>query len=111
MSQREPVEVSKEDAIAAVRAAGWPEMGDSCGHRGCEEHQEPKRWIVHSRAGGFGCDVDVESAVQEIEAGQRCVWVYGLLGHNLVVVGADGRTLAYEIPRPEPTGEVSDGAA
>ncbi len=98
---QKPDEVSKEDAIAAVTAAAWPEMGEACGHTGCEDHREVKRRLIHSRAGMFGADSTLEGAIAEIQSAQQCLWVADVMGHDLLVVTAEGRRHFYEVRRPE----------
>jgi hypothetical protein len=96
-------EISKADAIAAVHAASWVQYRSelaTCGHRGCEDHPGGVQRI-HSMLGGFGADWDVDDVVLFIETAERCGWLEGsFLGHQLAVVGADGRRMRFEANRP-----------
>jgi hypothetical protein len=94
-------EVSKEEAYDAAEKAAWPEMGESCGHRGCEEHREAKRLLIHCRAGGLGADWPLADVVNAIVNAQQCAWVVDLMGHDLLVVAEDGRRLLFEVGRPK----------
>jgi hypothetical protein len=97
------IEISKTDAIIAVRDASWTQYRAelaTCGHTGCEDHPGGVQRI-HSLLGGFGADWDVDQVVPFIESAQRCGWLVGsLLGHELAVVGADGRRMRFEAKRP-----------
>jgi hypothetical protein len=99
------IEISQADAITAVRDASWiqyrPELA-TCGHRGCEDHPGGVQRIHSLSVHGFGADWDVDEAVAFIESAQRCGWLVGpgMPGHDLAVVGADGRRMRFEAKRP-----------
>lgn len=103
MSVVDFIEISKADAVAALRKASWTQYRDelsTCGHTGCQDHPGSVERI-HSTLSGLGADWDVEAAVAFIESAQRCGWLAGsLLGHDLAVVGADGRRVRFEAKRP-----------
>lgn len=98
------IEISKADAIAAILDATWIQYRSelaTCGHPGCEEHPGGVARI-HSRLGAIGADWDADAAVAFIETAQRCGWlVGGFGGHDLAVLGADGRRMHFEAKRPE----------
>lgn len=88
-----------DEAIDLVRKYSWPEMGDSCGHTGCEMHQEVKRRI-HSTLGGLGADRNLDSVEAMIRTSTGRWWEpWHLLGHCLAIE-TDGRTYYYEVPAP-----------
>lgn len=97
-------EISKADAMAAVRSASWTQYRAelaTCGHRGCEDHPGGVQRIHSLSPRGFGADWDLTEAVEFIEASAQCGWLLSLLpGHDLVVVGADGRRMRFEAKRP-----------
>jgi hypothetical protein len=103
MSITDFTEISKDEAIAAVRRDSWTQYRSelaTCGHPGCEDHPGGVERI-HSLLGGIGADWDVTHVVEFIESAQRCGWLKGsFLGHQLVVLGADGRRVRFEAKKP-----------
>lgn len=58
------------------------------------------RMIVHSFAGGFGADRDLDGVLAEVEKAREIRWVDHLLGHDLAVVTDEGRMLCFDVKRP-----------
>ncbi len=99
------IEISKPDAIAAVRAASWmQERAElaTCGHRGCEDHPGGVQRIHTLSPKGLGADWDLTEAVAFIESSDRCGWVVAgfSMSHDLLVVGPDGYRIRFEVKRP-----------
>ena len=103
------LEITKDEALAAVRAAAWPNgQVSTCGHRGCEEHVEDGPLYIHHVVSGFGMDMPLESVEEEIRDARKVYWIdpdaaplAWALGHQLAAVTADGRVHLYEVKRPE----------
>lgn len=111
------LEITKDEALAAVRAAAWPNgQVSTCGHRGCEEHVEDGPLYIHVLS-GFGMDMPLESVEEEIRSARRVYWVdqddqdtapwAWAMTHQLAAETADSYVYHYEVRRPE----VSDDAA
>lgn len=95
----EDVEITKDEALVAVREASWAKQVETCGHRGCEEHLGDGPRYVHCLS-GFGIDLPLESAEQEIREALKVGWSDHWMGHELVVITADERVHRYEAKRP-----------
>lgn len=97
------LEITKDEALAAVRAAAWPNgQMSTCGHRGCEEHVEDGPLYIHVLS-GFGMDMPLESVEEEIRDASRVRWVERdtwawALSHHLAAETADGHTHFYGGP-------------
>lgn len=81
------------DAIAALRAASWvytdlPDVG------------APRPRGIHTRAGGFGADWRLDSAIRFVEAADEIAWVDSFLRHDLAA-RCDDRIVVFDVPRPE----------
>lgn len=57
------------------------------------------RSIIHTYAGGFGADWDLEGAEHFIENATRIVWSPHLIGHDLLV-SCEGRIVRFDVPMP-----------
>jgi hypothetical protein len=97
------VEVTKEDAIAAVRAASWAKQVETCGHTGCEDHIGDGGRYIHVMS-GFGMDMPLEQVEAEIRDALQIGWIDHLLDHDLAVKTAEGRIHCYDVKRPVPDG-------
>lgn len=103
MPDNEPMYISIEEALEAVRAAAWTEPAPpedaTCGHPGCEDHPGEGRKMIHVLS-GFGMDLPLESAEEFVRNAQRCAWVQSLMGHELGAVCADGKARYFDVRRP-----------
>lgn len=88
--------ITKAEAIAAIRAAGWTE---TCGHTGCTDHPGGK-WRIHSIAAGIGADWDLDEAERAVERSTEVGWSDHLLRHDLIVL-TDGRIYRFDVRRPD----------
>lgn len=100
----EPVYISNEEALDALRRAAWtepaPEEATTCGHPGCTDHPGEGRKRIHTLLGFIGADWDLPDAEEYIRTAKRCAWVEHPMRHNLGVIGADDRTIYFEARRP-----------
>jgi hypothetical protein len=100
---RDAVYIEKDEALTAARGAAWEEPADpgdaTCGHPGCTEHPAPGRLRIHSIWGGIGADWDLTQVEDYIRDAQRCAWVGSFIGHELGVIGEDGRAIYFEVRR------------
>jgi hypothetical protein len=55
--------------------------------------------VLHSYAGGFGCDTDAEGVVDDIRKADDVRWIDHWMVHDLQVT-VDGRTSVYSVRRP-----------
>ena len=95
----EPVEITKEEALAAIREASWAPQVSTCGHTGCEDHLGDGPRMIHCYS-GFGMDVSLAHAEQEIRAALKVGWSDHWINHNLIVITADERVHRYDVKRP-----------
>lgn len=86
------VDIDAATAARAMRAAAFT-IG--------EEFEGAGRVIVHTLAGPFGADWDLDSAVAVLADAQRIAWQDSITRHDLAVVTAEGRLLRFDVPRPE----------
>jgi hypothetical protein len=97
-------EITKDEAIAALRAAAWEEQPESedavCGHPGCTDHPAKGRMRIHSFRSFIGCDWDLDRAEAAVRAAQAVAWVDDILDHNLAVREQDGGTVRFDAKRP-----------
>lgn len=103
MSVVDFIEISKADAVAAVRSASWIQYLSelaTCGHPGCEDHPGGVERIHSVTFNGLGADWDLDRAIAFIERSARCGWLVGTPGHDLAVVGAGGFQIRFASKRP-----------
>lgn len=93
------VEITKDEALAAVRKASWAKQVATCGHTGCEDHLGDGDRYIHCMS-AFGMDVPLESAEKEIREALKVGWADHWLDHDLVVVTAEERVHRYAANRP-----------
>jgi len=93
------VEITKDEALAAVREASWAKQIATCGHTGCEDHIGDGPRYIHCYS-SFGMDMPMESAEDEIRKALKVGWSDHWFNHNLVVVTADERVHRYDVKRP-----------
>lgn len=100
----EPMYISNEEALEAVRGAAWTEPADekdtTCGHPGCTDHPGEGRLRIHTYGRMFGADWDLTGAEEFIRTAKRCAWVEHMMGHELGVIGADDRPIYFDVRRP-----------
>jgi hypothetical protein len=94
----EPKEITKEEAIAALRKHAWTQRSDevTCGHPGCEDHRAAGRTVIHSYLGGFGADWDLDGAIAAVESARKVAWAPHWMGHDLAVQTAEGKVVRFE---------------
>jgi hypothetical protein len=107
--------VTKEEAIEALRAAAWIEQdeayyepveveygeGNETLHR--KVTPEPRK-SVHTFASFIGADWSLESAEEFVNKSEAIEWILHLLRHDLIVT-AEGRTIAFDVPNPQRGGD------
>lgn len=86
------VHITAEEAAAALKAAAF-EVTDP-------DSQEHGRRIVHCFAGGFGADWDLDDCLATLPDAQDITWIDSIVGHDLRVVDATGRTRYFDVKRP-----------
>ena len=98
MTEREIKEITKEEAIAALRKHAWTQRSDevTCGHPGGEDHRAEGRTVIHSVLGGFGADWDLDDAITAVESAQKVAWSANWMGHDLAVQTAEGKVVRFE---------------
>lgn len=94
------VEISKQDALGAVRGAAWAEQVTTCGHTGCTDHVGDGQRYIHVLSLTFGLDMPLESVEEEICTALRVGWSDHLFHHDLVAEFADARVHHYDVKRP-----------
>jgi hypothetical protein len=111
------VNISKEVALAALRAAAWPERHDPvyepakysdgvavllAGEQLYRDVTPPTQMIVHTFGGPFGADWNLEHAEEFISAASGVFWGFSLFGHHLHAVsdGPDGRCISFDVEAP-----------
>lgn len=94
----ERTEITKEEAIAALRKHAWTQRSDdvTCGHPGCDDHRAEGRTVIHSILGGFGADWDLEDAINTVESARKVAWSSNWMGHDLAVQNAEGKVVRFE---------------
>ena len=110
------VDLSKEDALAALRAAAWPEhqekvyepaiYGDGKpvlldGEQLYRDITPPERKVIHTQGGGFGSDWDLEGAEEFIRGATEVFWGFALFGHHLHATSAAGQHIAFDVQAPD----------
>jgi len=95
----EPVEITKEEALVAVREASWAKQVATCGHTGCEDHIGDGERYIHCMS-AFGMDMPLENAEQEIRDALKVGWQDHWCDHDLVVITAQERVHRYDAKRP-----------
>lgn len=91
MPSREPVDLTKEEASAALREAAFTASDG--------------RTTIHSFLSMIGADHDLDRALELVAESTRCAWVDHWCGHDLAVV-TNGRLYHYDVRRPEAKDEV-----
>ena len=114
MSQR--VALSKEDAIAALRAAAWTEHQEKVyipaidndgkpvllnGEQLYRDITPPERKIVHTFMGSIGADSSLESAEDFIRIATEVYWGFSLFGHHLRAVSVAGAVVSFDVTAPD----------
>lgn len=98
------VEITKDAAKEAARAAAWDE-GQEC--LTCHDGRVPGgRRIIHSFLGFLGADWDLDGVVDLIDKARGVYWVHGFDGHDLAVLTTvEGRSVQYnfQVKRPPVT--------
>ena len=83
-----PIYITKEEAAAALRAVAFPVTDP--------EDSAYGRTLVHCMTGGtLGADWDLDGALALVERADQIAWHWSLLGHELTVKDADGRTYMF----------------
>ena len=58
------------------------------------------RMVVHCRLGGMGADWGLPAALDLVASARSVDWSRGLFGHDLVVVGEDGKQYRFDVRKP-----------
>lgn len=96
----------REQAKQLATAAAFEIKGD-CPHcEGSGYSSETARRIVHTFAGAFGADWELDRVHAAIDAAASVRWTNDLAGHDLAVM-VDGREIRFQVKRPAQT----EGAA
>lgn len=89
----------REEAITRMYDAAFDE-GKACDHCDGTGRVSGGRKLVHSMAGMFGADHDIESVAADIRRADRVAWVHHWNDHDLGIE-VDGRAIVYAVPHPE----------
>jgi hypothetical protein len=107
MATTPPVEITKDEALAAVRAGAWTGDPDpasaTCGHPGCTDHPGEGSKIVHCAMSFTGADWSLAAVERAIDLATRIAWVDGFAGHDLSVE-SEGRQFYFAVKRPSTVG-------
>lgn len=87
------VDITKEEAAAAIRAAAH--------HYDDPDSDAFGRTLIHTFAGPFGADWDLDAALQAVSKAERCGWVDHILGHDLGIETAEGKVVLFQCKRPD----------
>lgn len=93
----ELIHITADEAIAALTAAAFEVTN--------EQDENFGRTLVHSMAGGFGADWDLDSAITAAQEARDIAWMDDLFGHDLAVLTQDGRVRKFGVKRPALAGE------
>lgn len=89
------------DAIkAAAEAAAWDEGQDCPTCHGDGKIPNGRR-LIHSFAGGFGADWELPAVLKAIDSATKVGFGAGIMQHDLYVETPDGRTLLFQVPKPD----------
>lgn len=93
--------VSVNDALELVRTYSWDrhEKDTTCGHTGCEDHPVTTRVIHATRS--FGCDWQIDDALDAVRTAKSIRWALNLFRHDLAVEQEDGSVVCFEVPAPQ----------
>lgn len=58
------------------------------------------RLIIHSQAGAFGADWDLDDVLAAIDKAESVHWQQSIFGHDLVVTEPGGRLVSFDVKRP-----------
>jgi hypothetical protein len=103
MSQSNVEFIGAQEALDAVRGAAWIQYDSdkaTCGHPGCTDHAAERKRIHTFSERGFGADWNLDFTEAFVMSAKRCGWGGDMPGHDLGVVGADGRLIFFEVKRP-----------
>jgi len=78
-------EITKEEAIEALRGAAWATQVETCGHRGCYEHLGDRKKRIHLVRGGIVANWDLTDAENAVRMARVVGWVRSWGGHDLAV--------------------------
>lgn len=84
--------IGKDEAIEAMRAAAFT-IDDLEGSDNC-------RTIIHTFAGPFGADWDLDEAIALVERSVEIAWVDHLICHDLAVREDDKHVIYFDCKRP-----------
>jgi hypothetical protein len=94
--------ISKDEARRLVTDAAWERRdGETCGHKGCEDHPRTTA-VIHTTLGGIGADWSLAAALEAVEAAQSIHWRLSIFEHDMVVIQADGKPVMFEVRAPRP---------
>jgi len=89
--------ITVDEAIEALAAAAFKVTN--------EQDENFGRTLIHSMAGGFGADWDLDSAITASQHARDIAWMDDLFGHDLAVLTQDGRVRKFGVKRPADTRE------
>lgn len=77
------MKVTVEEAVAALQRRAFT--------------TDEGRTVIHTFAGVFGADWNLDGAVAFVRDAARIEWSRHLLGHDLLVVDRDGRRVRFDV--------------
>ena len=84
--------ITVDEAIEALTAAAFKVTN--------EQDENFGRTLIHSMAGGFGADWDLDSAITAAQHARDIACMDDLFGHELAVLTQDGRVRKFNAQRP-----------
>lgn len=79
------------------------DTGRKCEHCNGEGTVPGGDKVIHSRAGAFGADWNLDGVVEAIEAAREVQWADGsFMGHDLGVHTKDDRIVRFAVTRTQP---------
>lgn len=92
----------REQAKQLVREAAWDTKRDCENCRGTGKVAGGEL-IVHSEAGGFGADWDLDAVLAAIDKAESVQWRHHIFHHELVVTAPSGRVIRFDVKQPAET--------
>lgn len=89
----------REHVKHLVREAAFDTKRDCENCRGTGE-VAGGRLIIHSQAGAFGADWDLDDVLAAIDKAESVQWGRSPVGHDLVVTEPGGRVVCFDVTRP-----------
>jgi hypothetical protein len=87
------VDITKDEAAEAIRKAAFRVTN--------LESQDYGRVLIHTFAGPFGADWDLDEAILTVSKAKRCAWLDSITSHDLGIETEDGKVVLFNCQRPE----------